>query len=1393
MDSMGDHSSTKRPGNVLAGRFVIEERVSAGGMGNIYRALDLQTSERVALKLLRDLEARSLARFLRESALLATIRHPGIVRYVAHGRSDGGAIRTLGQSDPLHSAHTRPESLQGTAYLAMEWLEGEDLDHYLNHRRALVFAGTATHVSTVAMAAALRNLGDAAVTESSLDKSTLSTAGMPVRVGEGAVAESGPSTVDMDAKARKKIPPGGVLSAAETVTLARRVAAALAEMHRRGLVHRDIKPGNLFLTGRSVAHVKVLDLGVVRSLDGKAKLTHTGQILGTPHYMAPEQARAGQKIGPAADIWALGCVLYECLTGMRPFQGRDLLTVLTHIVVAEPTPVRLLCPEIPTALADLIMRALRKAADQRPGDGAEFGRALDALEVQTADLTDRDGDALAQPRSLSVLTNTESRVMCMLFANAADTHIPGDDSLRDIATPLGAEVQRLANGILLATVSETPIPGDQAARNARVALALHSEFPDLRIALATGRSHGGTLLDTVITQVRDALRAAEPGKILLDEATASLLDARFDVVFDHGRAYLAQKRDQEETRTLLGKPGRWVGRRRELALLTATFEECADEHVVRTVLVTGSPGMGKSRLREEFVRTLRRSGDGFALISGHGDPLVAGSPFAVLAPSLRRLVGIRPGDDHAVQRDKLRTRLAESLLPAELDRVASLLGEMIGLPRTDSDNDLLRAAHRDPQFLSQVMERAWLDFLSAETMKHPVLVVVDDLHWSDRTSVRYIDAALDALAERPLMVLALSRPEVEDRFPQLWAGHEVTEIALSALSTRASAVLVRNVLGEGVDDDVVCDLVAKAGGNAFYLEELIRMVVSSGPDGDELPDSIVGMVHVRLDALGSEAKRILRAGSIYGESSWPGGVEALLGGSGTFDVAEWMEDLAEREILHRVAESRFPGEREYQFRHALIRDGAYALLTESDRQLGHALAGTWLELAGEADSLVLAEHFMRGDDRARAIPHLCRAAENALEANDLDAAAALARRAIDVGASGEMLGVMLTVQAAAYSWISSIRDAWRAAEQAMLHLEPGSARWYVAAGYAIASLINREDRSADTELIQTIADATCREGAENEQLICLCRASYGLVVSGHVQEAEPLNKRIVARSRDWNRLDERTRAQVLSVRGLYCGQIGQGADAISCIERAVAGFERASDPQNTLLELNSLIVHYIEQGDFDRALVACERAIPQYDDLRIVRGRGVARAGYGYCLAHRDQVDRGRELLGESAAGYRASRMPALVGMTMARLAQVEYREGEYRDSERSAAEAIDQLGSSPNLLSWALAVRARALVALGQNRDALELARRSVAIYDRMGNVLIGKHVPLLALAESLDATGDRPGARQIIVRAAEKIEQFRVHLTTEGKEKFAQLDEVKDTLALQHQWKAAQQGSGD
>ncbi|MGH7331082.1 MAG: serine/threonine-protein kinase PknK, partial [Polyangiaceae bacterium] len=305
----------------------------------------------------------------------------------------------------------------------------------------------------------------------------------------------------------------------------------------------------------------------------------------------------------------------------------------------------------------------------------------------------------------------------------------------------------------------------------------------------------------------------------------------------------------------------------------------------------------------------------------------------------------------------------------------------------------------------------------------------------------------------------------------------------------------------------------RAAGNAFYLEELIRAVAEGR--GDTLPGTVLAMVQARLEALEPETRRTLRAASVFGEVFWRGAVAKLLAETpGSSALAARLDDLAEKELISRSDVPSIAGKTEYFFRHAVVREAAYGALTDSDRILGHKLAGEWLEECGDQDAMLIAEHLERGAEPARAVAWYRRASEEALAGNDFSGALARADRAVHCGAEGETKGALHLVRCDAHAWKSdhaaSLSEASAAAEIFPKASEP----WFKAVGRI--SLECR--RLGRVDEVAAWADRLLvswpPQGASNAAVVAACLAADTLYLLGKRPLASSLVDRIETRLRE---------------------------------------------------------------------------------------------------------------------------------------------------------------------------------------------------------------------------------------------------------------------------------------
>ncbi len=800
----------------------------------------------------------------------------------------------------------------------------------------------------------------------------------------------------------------GPLAIFETFTLATAVADALAYLHARGIVHRDLKPSNLFLPSGSLDRVKVIDLGIARATIPSRPLTLSGVLLGTPGFMAPEQARGDQDIAPTADIFSLGCVLFECLTGTRLFDGAHVMAILAKILVEAPPRVRELRSDVPDALDLLVHRMVAKEPERRPQNGGQLREWL-------SDLTSVPAASL---RSASVLTKTEQRVVSVLVVvlprvdRAPDAHddvTKADaDPFRTAAARFGVRALALDPRTAIALAPEGVGGADQAMLLARFARHVVEAFPGAIVGLATGSGMASTRLpvgEAIDRGVAIVRAAPAGGGVNVDEVSAALLTARFDIRRDVGRILVEDERHSlDPTRPLLGKPTSCVGRDGELAILDAAFADCANSSRPKIVLITSEAGTGKSRVRHEFVRRLAVARQPPRVFHCSGDPLHATTPYALLAQAIRHAASISAGEPADTANAKLRAHLSEVVSPTLVPHLGAFLGELAGLEVEQTQHLPVLAARKSAEAMRDQLRGAFEAVLRAWCSRQPVVLVLEDLHWADAASIRLLDDALRRLDGQPVFVLALARPDVHKRFPTLWEHRHVTELKLPTLPARACARIARAAAGASASPEDIERVVERSGGNAFYLEELLRDAVerptrrSSGPPSlrpDDLPATIIAVAQERLERLGSEERKVLRAASIFGETFPVEGVAALVG-ERAISLEPVLAALMSSESLSAVEAAHPSARGEYRFRHMFIRAAAYASLTEEDRTLGHRLAAAWLE--AHEDPEIVALHWLEGAQRERAAAAFARAGEAFWKRGQAEATARCAVRALLVGA-----------------------------------------------------------------------------------------------------------------------------------------------------------------------------------------------------------------------------------------------------------------------------------------------------------------------------------------------------------------------------------------------------------
>ena len=666
-------------------------------------------------------------------------------------------------------------------------------------------------------------------------------------------------------------------------------------------------------------------------------------------------------------MFALGCVLFEALTGRAAFRGPHAMAVLAKVVFDEAPSVLALRPDVPVAIAELVGSMLSKDPSERPADGAAVAALLD------------DPDTRAAARTSSARLLTREQRLVAVFVGAARERV--DLAALRAEGTAELDLAQLADGSIIGTLRPTGAATDLASLAARLAGALADRLDGARVALCTGRAElsSGAPVGEVIDRASRLYRASDAPGVFVDETTRRLLAGSWEA---EGDRLVGPRGD--DGRSLLGRRTPLVGRSRELAVLEELFEEAEDEETPAVALVTGGPGAGKTRLRRELVERLRGRDEPPRILTARGEVLGAGSSLELVRRLLRDGLGMRGAADAEEGRRRLAAETDDGV-------ARDFLAEILGWSPVDDAPDRVLAARRDRVLMQDQQRAAWTAWLDAKSAEGPLVLVLEDLQWGDAPSLRLVDDALGALSERPIVVVAFARDELSERFGRPFADHAPITLSLAPLSAKACARLVRAVL-EDVDEGTVDALVERAEGNAFYLEELIRSV-AEGAGRDGFPDSVVAMAQARLERLAADERQLLRAASVLGRSFWPGALAELLGASDRRELDARLAALALAELIRARAASRVSGETELSFRHDLVQQASYATLGEADRRAAHAAAARWLEARRLDDPVVLATHHERAGDAAKAAVRWLAAASRALVSNDVETALERARRA----------------------------------------------------------------------------------------------------------------------------------------------------------------------------------------------------------------------------------------------------------------------------------------------------------------------------------------------------------------------------------------------------------------
>jgi class 3 adenylate cyclase/tetratricopeptide (TPR) repeat protein len=808
---------------------------------------------------------------------------------------------------------------------------------------------------------------------------------------------------------------------------------------------------------------------------------------------------------------------------------------------------------------------------------------------------------------------------------------------------LGEEIERFGGTIdkfigdnVMGVFGAPLAHGDDPERAVRAGLAMQEAMGDhgagfsLRVGVNTGEVMAGpvgdryTVMGDPVNVAARLQAAARPGSVTVGEETYR---ASRDTISYKRLEPLALKGKEEpvpawEANSAIAAPRRGalrsqtplIGREDEAALITSLLERTEGEGRPYLVTVLGQAGVGKSRLLRELVEEAGRRDPAPTVRRGQSPPY-AGVSYLPLIEVLREEFELVDSIDAPEAAWEMLlggvTALMEELdEPESAERNAAALAIPLGI---DPPDHAALADSDDPERMRDALFSAARAVIEGMTQRRPLVLAFDDIHWADEGMLELIDH-LTRWVRGPLLLVCLARDELLERRPG-WGGgrRNATTISLEPLGETEARKLVEALLPSGSDGaDVIPQVAERSGGNPLFAEEMInRLIEDDTVETATLPSTVQSLLAARLDSLDKDERRLLQHAAVVGQVFWDGTLRGTAAEEG-FELGGVLQTLEEKDLVMASARSRISGEREYAFKHVLIRDVAYSMLPKAVRSRKHVEVAQFIrERAGErADAFVglVAEHYARAATLGAeatidpdALAELQSEALALLEAAG-DAAAALYSNAEaferysaaleltdelaagDRARIGEKQGDVATrigrVDAAVDVWERAL-EHHRAEEDlarvADLHRKIGAALW------------DKGDRRASIDNYQRGIDLL-KDGAPCLELVRLYEEAASLYM--HTGD----NMLAIYASEKALRLAERlgearAASRAHGIFGRVFGRIGDAEKARENLERSVA-LARESDRSEAVRALLTLGYHLdASEADYDGARTAYRDAL----------------------------------------------------------------------------------------------------------------------------------------------------------------------------------------------------------
>lgn len=1131
------------------------------------------------------------------------------------------------------------------------------------------------------------------------------------------------------------------LNLGQIVNIMLQLCDALSTAHNKGIYHRDLKPANVIVS--DTMQVKLVDFGIAKIAG--SDISQTGQIIGTFAYMSPEQF-SGSMIDQRADIWSLGILLFELLSGQTPYRGDNAAEIMYQIFNGASPQLGdsglntsgLSESEFPQLdrFKQVISRCLQLDKQRRFHSCelllTETNVILRGLrDVQHLEYLPVYVKTKSKTENTSSKTLSEYRKVVAMGIRLTDDCEYDKQKIKLTLKKFNGVVSHHRDGCMY-TYFGYPKLGEGAADSAIAcalrlvnldgdkqgpgnskthtplvsAIAIHNAPVVIHDDLKTGSKQ---LSGDIPGAVLPLLDINSPKPIIISASANNRLrkplpentiwaekkyqdEALFLLDLDYNEHELVQRHVQYQSQLM--------GRYHELGLLESAWRDTLEDES-RGIMITGDAGIGKSRLVHELQNSLTMKSQ-YKLLECACDPNHQDTALYPIIQGFKSLVlsqeknGDSNTSSNTISRSSIKT-FFESIRIDEEENI-NTWSWLLGLTADNPENLDLQ---QSPESLKNQSYRSAELLLKKLCLVSPTLFVFEDLHWADASTLEWLDTLLSSPLPPQLMLILTGRPELFNR----WRSYSnLTQLALRNLGKVDSKDLIHDLSGNTkLNDESEQLILAKTAGNPLFIEEYVKMLLgkdqfeTSESKQFETPESLEDILHSRLDYLGG-SKIIAQTASVMGRTFRVDLLSALLP-SHPSSIAQELVKLTESDILFKSDDS------EYTFKHALIRDALYSSLPPAQQNpLHHNLAKVLCDFSGQDNSEnenaeQIATHFSLAKEFLSASEWWLVAAKNAQRNYAIVETIRLCKRGLSdtafmkksTGADKLELDFQM-ILAPAFSASNGYadEDAGKAHSRALalgekLHCVETTFPSMV--GLWAHHCVRAQHMQA-AELARTMTDLAKRENSDDLKVEAHMACGATAMFCGQIQNAKSeLDKALTLYTSEMSQTHIRTYGQdpavvICSFYAIVEEVLGNQEKALQLSCDAVEIARKANHPLSLSFALGFAVHIRIRQQQFDIAKELIEENRKLCDQHRTFVFQLLGAVQEGILLLSEGSTTDGIKVLHKSILAYKAMGTEIFLGTWSGMLALSYLKLGKIDLAQQHLSEGLHQVKKSGELLS---------------------------------------------------------------------------------------------------------------